>query len=85
MLLCSCKFLYPCSVSRVVKEGANESEPCLRTVGTGHIGQLDTLSKPYVLLVLLFDDNISETDSYEYLFNISTDTATEVRLYMLYE
>lgn len=32
-----------------------------------------------------FDDNISETDSYEYLFNISTDTATEVRLYMLYE
>lgn len=36
-------------------------------------------------VVLLFDDNISETDSYEYLFNISTDTATEVRLYMLYE
>ena len=28
-----------------------ECEPRLCTVGTGHIGQLDTLSKPYVLLV----------------------------------
>ena len=42
---CSGKFLFPCLVSRVVK-----CEERLRTVGTGHIGQLDTLSRPYVLL-----------------------------------
>ena len=47
---CSSKFLFPCFVSRVVKESANLS---MRTVGTGHIGQLDTLSRPYVLLIIV--------------------------------